>query len=70
MKKFEIGKRYTDGAMTFEIIGRTAKTAKVATIQHAGRFNEKVTDIKNRKINNWDTEEVIYCGCYELHAQS
>lgn len=68
MRKFEIGKRYTSGGMTFEIMSRTAKTVKVATIQHAGRFNEKVTDIKSRKINNWKTEEVIYCGCYETHA--
>lgn len=68
MKKFEIGKRYVDGAMTFEIISRTARTAKVAYIQHAGRSNEKITNIKTRKIQNWETEEVIFCEPYELHA--
>ena len=30
MRTFEIGKRYRDGAATFEIIGRTAKTVRFA----------------------------------------
>ena len=68
MKKFEVGRRYKEGGMTFEIISRTAKTAKVAYIQHAGRFNEKVTGVKIKKIYNWETEEVIFCDPYELHA--
>ena len=68
MKKFETGKRYVVGGMAFEILNRTAKRAKVAYIQHAGRFNERVTDIKNIKINNWETEEVMFCGSYEVHA--
>ena len=68
MKKFEVGKRYNNGGMTFEIISRTAKTAKVAYIQHAGRSNEKVTSVKNKKIENWETEEVIFCEPYEIRA--
>lgn len=40
MRTFEIGKRYRDGAATFEIIGRTAKTVRFVMIQHAGHFNE------------------------------
>lgn len=68
MKKFEIGKRYTTGGVTFEVISRTAKTVKMALIQHAGKSNEKVTDIKSRKINDWGTEEVVFWNCYELHA--
>lgn len=28
MKKFEVGKRYVEGGVTFEVISRTAKTAK------------------------------------------
>lgn len=68
MRKFETGKRYKDGAMTFEIISRTAKTATVAIIQHAGRFNERITDTKKGKIYTWETEEVIFCGCREIHA--
>lgn len=68
MRKFEVGKRYNDGCATFEIISRTAKTIKVAYIQHAGRFNEKVTDVKTKKVYNWETEEVAYYGYYEIHA--
>nr|WP_317362587.1 hypothetical protein [uncultured Blautia sp.] len=69
MTKFEIGKRYKDGAMTIEVLKRTVKTLKVAIIAHAGRTNEKVREIKKVKINNWDTEEVIFIhDCYELHA--
>lgn len=49
MKKFEVDKRYVEGGVTFEVISRTAKTAKMALIQHAGRCNEKVTDVKIKK---------------------
>ncbi|MCI8339220.1 MAG: hypothetical protein HFH62_11175 [Lachnospiraceae bacterium] len=68
MKRFEIGKRYTEGGVTFEVISRTAKTVKMALIQHAGRANEKVTSVKSKKINNWETEEVVFWNCYEIHA--
>ena len=68
MRKFEIGKRYTDGAMTIEVLKRTAKTVQIAIIAHAGRFNEKVTDTKKCKVNDWKTEEVIFMGCREYHA--
>ena len=46
MRTFEIGKRYRDGAATFEIIGRTAKTVRFVMIQHAGHFNERKGDEK------------------------
>lgn len=68
MKKFEIGKRYAAGGVIFEVISRTANTVKMALIQHAGRSNERVTDVKSRKISNWGTEEVVFWNCYELHA--
>lgn len=68
MKKLEVGKRYTDGGVTFEVLNRTAKTVKMALIQHAGKFNEKITGIKSVKVNDWGTEEVIFWNCYELHA--
>lgn len=42
MRKFEIGKRYGENAVVFEIIKRTAKTITYAPIYHAGRYNEKV----------------------------
>lgn len=68
MRKFEVGKRYEDGAMTIEVLKRTAKTLTVAVISHAGKFNENIRDIKKCKINNWETEEVVFLNCYELHA--
>lgn len=68
MKKFEVGKRYKENGVTFEVLNRTAKTIKMALIQHAGKSNESATDIKSKKIQNWDTEEVVFFGCYEIHA--
>lgn len=68
MRKLETGKRYMVGAMAFEIISRTAKTATVAMIQHAGRFNERVSGTKKLKLSNWETGEVIFYSCYEIHA--
>lgn len=68
MKKFEVGKRYTDSGVTFEVISRTAKTVKMALIQHAGKSNEKITSIKNKEVNNWETEEVVFYNYYEIHA--
>ena len=66
MRKFEIGKRYRDGAMTFEITGRTAKTVRFVMIQHTGRFNERKGDEKRAKVNNWDGREVFFTNCYQV----
>ena len=68
MRKFEIGKRYRDGAMTFEITGRTAKTVRFVMIQHTGRFNERKGDEKRAKVNNWDGREVFFTNCYQVEA--
>lgn len=68
MKKFEVGKRYEDGALTFEIISRTATRANVAIILHEGRANEKVREIKNIKLHVWPDGEVFFHNCYEVHA--
>jgi hypothetical protein len=68
MRTFEIGKRYKDGAITFEVIARTTKTITVNVIQHAGKFNEKITDMKKAKIQNWGDKEYVNIGCYELLA--
>lgn len=59
MKKFEVGKRYNDGALTFEITGRTDKTIKFVEIQHAGRANEKKSTEKKAKILDWIEREVF-----------
>lgn len=46
MKKFEIGKRYYESGVTYEIIKKTAKTVTYKAIQHA----EKATkECWNRK---------------------
>ncbi|MBP3543723.1 MAG: hypothetical protein J6J86_05810 [Lachnospiraceae bacterium] len=55
MRKFEVGKKYRVAGMVFEVLSRTEKNAKLALIQHEGKFNEKVTDIKRVKINNWES---------------
>ena len=68
MRTFEVGKRYTDGAMTFEIVARTAKTIKYAMIQHAGRENERRCYEKKAKINNWEDREIFFTGHYEVEA--
>lgn len=68
MRKFEVGKRYNDGAATFEITGRTAKTVKFVYIHHAGRFNEKKADEQKAKINKWEDREVFFTNCYQVEA--
>ena len=40
MRTFEVGKRYGENAVVFEITKRTAKTVTYAAIHHAGRYNE------------------------------
>lgn len=53
MGKFEVGKRYVESGITYEIIKRTAKTVRFVEIQHPGRFNERITAERNAKIRNW-----------------
>lgn len=68
MRKFEEGKRYTDGDMTFEIIKRTAKTVTFSYILHAGKTNEKRAEEKKAKINKWEDREVFFTNCYQVEA--
>lgn len=51
MKKFEIGKRYYESGVTYEIVKKTAKTVTYKAIQHAGKSNERVIVLTD-KINN------------------
>ena len=44
MKKFEIGERYYESGVTYEIIKKTAKTVTYKAIQHAGKSNERVLE--------------------------
>ena len=68
MKKFEVGNRYYESGLTFEITGRTEKTIKFVEVQHAGRFNERKSEEKKRKIFNWDTREVFFAGARTVEA--
>ena len=68
MKKFEVGKRYYESVLTFEIVKRTASTVTYKAIQHAGRFNERVVKEATTKIKDWETREVIFCGDRTIEA--
>lgn len=45
MRKFEVGKRYYNNGITYEIVKRTATRVTYKKIQHAGRFNERIIKI-------------------------
>ena len=68
MRTFEVGKRYNDGAMVFEITARTEKTIKFITIQHTGRFNERKSEEKKARINKWENREIFFYNCYQIEA--
>lgn len=68
MRKFEIGNRYFESGLTFEITGRTDKTVKYIIIQHAGRTNEKKSEEKKAKVLDWNTREVFIKGDYTIEA--
>jgi hypothetical protein len=59
MKKFEIGKRYYESGVTYEIIKKTAKTVTYKAIQHAGKINERVLEQKTAKLQIWGEKEVF-----------
>lgn len=69
MRKFEIGKRYFEReSLQYEIVARTAKTVKYVEVQHAGRFNEKKSETKSKKIINWDDREVFFTNTDTVEA--
>ncbi len=69
MRKFEVGKRYSESnAVKFEIVKRTAKTITYVQILHAGRFNETKSEPKRTKIHNWEDREVFFTSHYQLEA--
>lgn len=59
MKAFEIGKRYYESGVTYEIIKKTAKTVTYKAIQHAGKINERVLEQKTAKLQTWGRKEVF-----------
>lgn len=68
MKRFEIGQRIDKGGVVFEITGRTKKTVKFVEIQHAGRFNERRSGEKKKKIFEWPEREIFFVSPYEVEA--
>lgn len=68
MRTFEVGKRYGENAVVFEIVKRTAKTITYATIHHAGSYNESRREEKKAKIQNWDGREVFFAGSETVEA--
>ena len=68
MRKFEVGKRYYESGLTFEIVKRTDRTVTYKAIQHAGRINERVLKEATTKVKDWETREVILCGDRTIEA--
>ena len=68
MKKFEVGNRYYESGLTYEITGRTAKTVKYVAIQHAGNFNEKRSEARKAKALEWTNGEAFIDGSRTIEA--
>lgn len=68
MRKFEQGKRYGENAVVFEIVKRTAKRITYAAIQHPGRYNERRSEEKTVKIQDWKDREVFFAGSETVEA--
>lgn len=68
MRTFEVGKRYGESAVVFEITKRTAKTVTYAAIHHAGRYNENSREEKRVKVHDWRSREVFFAGSETVEA--
>lgn len=68
MRKFEIGQRYYESGITFQITGRTEKVVKYVEVQHAGRFNERRSEERKAKIKDWNDKEVFLVGYRTIEA--
>ena len=68
MRTFEVGKRYGESAVVFEITKRTAKTVTYAAIHHAGRYNESRREEKRVKVHDWGSREVFFAGSETVEA--
>lgn len=68
MRTFEVGKRYGEHAVVFEIVKRTAKTITYAEIHHEGRYNESRREEKRVKIQDWGDREVFFAGSETVEA--
>ncbi len=68
MRTFEVGKRYGENAVVFEIVKRTGKTITYVKVQHPDRPNERKSEEKKAKIQNWDGKEVFTAGSETVEA--
>ncbi|MGI5955754.1 MAG: hypothetical protein ACOYBA_02350 [Coprococcus sp.] len=68
MKTFEVGKKYYESGLTYEITGRTAKTVKYVAIQHAGKFNERRNEERRAKVLEWTNGEAFIDGSRTIEA--
>lgn len=68
MRTFEVGKRYGEQSVVFEIAKRTAKTITFVAVHHAGRFNETKKEEKKARICNWRDREVFMVGSQTVEA--
>ena len=68
MKKFEVGKIYGEHSVKFEIVGRTNKFISFVKVQHAGRYNERKSEVKRTKIVDWETKEVFFVNGETVEA--
>ena len=68
MKRFEVNSSYYDSGLTFLITERTEKVVKYVEVQHAGRFNEKRSEEKKAKIQNWYGNEIFLVGYRTVQA--
>lgn len=68
MRTFEVGKRYGENAVVFEIVKRTEKTVTYVAIHHAGKFNERRKEERKAKVQNWDGREVFFAGSETVEA--
>lgn len=68
MRKFEINKSYYESGLTFLITGRTAKTVKYITVQHAGLSNEKHSEEKKAAVKSWEGREIFMAGYRTIEA--
>lgn len=71
MTRFEVGKKYYEGGVTYEILKKTAKTITYKATDHTGRFNERVLEQKTVKLREWGYQEVFYVhNRYTVEAEN
>ena len=60
MIRFEVSKLYGEKAVKYLITARTSKTVTFVEVQHAGRENERHSEPKKAKLQEWGASEAFY----------